>query len=225
MNFLERFLVGDITSLEKGQCKLSLILNKGAGIEDDVVFSNHDSYLNVVLNAGNKLTDFAAATSILEKEFKDKRVSLEYVEGESLISLQGPKAKDIVSSLINQSLDSMLFMTCGKFKVEKFNTEIIVSRCGYTGEDGFELSIKDDVIEAVCEYLFDEYEDILTPSGLGARDLLRLEAGMNLHGHDIDASISPVEALLMWTVRKKSAFTPFVGQKRLKEIRKVRIEI
>lgn len=96
-----------------------------------------------------------------------------------------------------------------------------MSRCGYTGEDGFELSIKDDVIEKVCEYLFDEFPGVLTPAGLGARDLLRLEAGMNLHGHDISVDTNPVEALLMWTVRKKSAFTPFVGQKRLKEIRKV----
>jgi aminomethyltransferase len=224
VHFLERFLVGDIASLTNGQCKLSLILNKNAGIEDDVVFANHDSYLNVVLNAGNKHEDFHAAQQILENDFKGKNVALEYVEDESLISLQGPKAKDIVSDLIGQNLDTMLFMSCGKFKADKFDTEIIVSRCGYTGEDGFELSIKDDKIESLCEYLFDKFEDILTPSGLGARDLLRLEAGMNLHGHDIDASINPVEALLMWTVRKKSVFTPFVGQKRLKEIRKVKRE-
>jgi aminomethyltransferase len=207
--------------LKDGECKLSLILNKDAGIQDDVVFSNHNSYLNVVLNAGNKHIDYQSAMDIYDKQFRDKDVHLEYVEDESLISLQGPRAKEIVSSLIGQNLDSMIFMTCNKFRAEKFNTDIIVSRCGYTGEDGFELSIKDDVIESVCEYMFDQFGDFLKPAGLGARDLLRLEAGMNLHGHDIGPEINPVEALLLWTVRKKSTFTPFLGQKRLKEIRKV----
>ena len=218
---MERFLVGDVANLNKGECKLSLILNKNAGIQDDVVFSNQDYYLNVVLNAGNKLMDYEAAFQIYDREFREKEVSLEYVEDESLVSIQGPRAKDIISALIGEKLDNMLFMTSQKFPVKKFNTEIMVSRCGYTGEDGFELSIKDDVIEKVCEFLFDEFPDVLTASGLGARDLLRLEAGMNLHGHDISEDINPMEALLLWTVRKKNKFAPFVGSKRLKEIRKV----
>lgn len=198
-----------------------MILNEHAGIQDDVVFSNHGSYLNVVLNAGNKLEDFAIATDLHKNEFQGKDVQLERVEDESLISIQGPRSKDIVSFLVGQNLDHLIFMNCQKFHLEKFNSEVIVSRCGYTGEDGFELSIKDDVIESVCEHLFDAFPDVLTPSGLGARDLLRLEAGMNLHGHDIDAQTNPVEALLMWTVRKENKFTSFVGQDKLQQIRKV----
>lgn len=221
-HFLERFLVGDICSAQKGHCKLSLILNEDAGIQDDVVFSNHGDYLNVVLNAGNKAEDLAKALDLHRAEFQGKDVRLESVEGESLISIQGPRAKDVVSYLVGQSLDRLVFMTCEKFFVERFASEVVVSRCGYTGEDGFELSIKNDVIEAVCEDLFDAFPEVLVPAGLGARDLLRLEAGMNLHGHDIDAQTNPVEALLMWTVRKKNQFASFVGQERLRQIRKVR---
>lgn len=164
------------------------------------------------------------AVDLHRNEFQGKDVRLECVEGESLISIQGPRSKDVVSFLVGQDLGHLTFMTAQKFLVGKFNSEVIVSRCGYTGEDGFELSIKDDVIESVCEYLFDAFPDVLIPAGLGARDLLRLEAGMNLHGHDIDAQTNPVEALLLWTIRKENQFTAFVGNDRLQKIRKVAIE-
>ena len=173
------------------------------------------------MNAGNKEKDYESAFQIFDNEFRDKEVQLEYVEDESLISIQGPKAKDIISFLVKENLDNMLFMSSGSFHIEKFSTDIMVSRCGYTGEDGFELSIKNNVISDICEYLFDEFPEILSPSGLGARDLLRLEAGMNLHGHDICEETNPMEALLLWTVRKKHTFAPFVGSKKLREIRKV----
>lgn len=186
------------------------------------MFTNCDDHFNVVLNAGNKWSDLKQAQEIQASEFAGKDLALHYVEDESLVALQGPRAVEIVESLINKDLSKMPFMTAGRFKCEKLGTELVVTRCGYTGEDGFELSVKDDVIVDLAEYLFDNF-DFLSPAGLGARDLLRLEAGLNLHGHDISTEINPAEALLMWTVRKENQFVPFVGQERLNQIREVDI--
>lgn len=212
-------MVGDIYSQNIGQSKLSLILNENAGIEDDVVFSNFGTHHNIVINAGNKENDYKRAVNLQQSEFGNKDLQLEYVEDETLISIQGPKAKLIIENLINQDVSKLAFMTCTKATATKFNKEIVVSRCGYTGEDGFELSVPDSIIEDLVEYIFSEHS-YLKPAGLGARDLLRLEAGMNLHGHDITPQISPVEALLMWTTRKSNQVHDFIGKTRLLEIKK-----
>lgn len=187
---------------------------------DDSVFSNYDDHFNVVLNAGNKITDLEHAKNIQASEFGGLDLALEYVEDESLIAIQGPRAVEIIQKLVGKDLSKMGFMNCAKFYSEILGSELVVSRCGYTGEDGFELSVKDDAVVNLAEYVFDHF-DFLKPAGLGARDLLRMEAGLNLHGHDISTDINPVEALLMWTVRKSNAFVPFVGQERLMEIKEV----
>lgn len=143
-----------------------------------------------------------------EKFFKSKDVGLDFRENESLIALQGPKAAHILQSLVKQDLNQISFMKFFKEKV--MGQEVIFYRTGYTGEDGFEISVPNQIVEQFCDKLFEDKQ--LKQAGLGARDTLRLEAGLCLHGHEITKDTSPVESLLQWTIRKQNQLTNFWGQ-------------
>jgi aminomethyltransferase len=147
----------------------------------------------LVINAGCKKTDVEHLRDNL-----DDNCELELLENRSLIALQGPKAEKVLSKFSNQIID-MFFMDTLKVQLQGF--EVWISRSGYTGEDGFEISIPNDNIIEFTEQLL-EIEDVL-PIGLGARDSLRLEAGLCLYGHDIDQNSSPTEAGLNWAISKK----------------------
>lgn len=154
----------------------------------------------MVLNAGNKQKDLDHFKKIKEQHFQNMDVSFKSLDDYSLIALQGPKAhlvlQDLLKSLVD--LNKIGFMTHFSASVSSINLSIY--RSGYTGEDGFEISVHNDqVINFVNLLLKDER---VKPAGLGARDSLRLEAGLCLHGNDIDESTNPAEAGLMWTVRK-----------------------
>lgn len=197
--FMERVVVGDIATLEEGTSRLSLICNAQGGIMDDTVISNAGDHLYVVVNAGNKDKDMAHFQAELESFSGD--ASMEYIQDRSLLALQGPGAQDVMSSLLPASVDltQMPFMTGGRMTVS--GLDCIVTRCGYTGEDGFEISVPSSDAVSLMRTLLDP-EQVL-PAGLGARDSLRLEAGLCLHGHDIDETTTPAEAALGWTISKR----------------------
>lgn len=161
----------------------------------------------MVLNAGNKLKDIAHFQKIKESLFQNSDIKFNPIEDCSLLALQGPKAHAVLQDLINKSknplnLDKIGFMT--HFSININGIALDVYRSGYTGEDGFEISINNNQVVAFADILLKDPR--VQPAGLGARDSLRLEAGLCLHGNDIDEGINPAEAGLMWTVRKNPVF-------------------
>jgi len=196
---LEKIVPADIQSLEPGQQRYSQFLNADGGILDDLMISRlglegHTHKLYLVVNAGCKDDDFAH----IEKHLPDG-VSLDIKDDLlSLIALQGPKAVDVLGAM-NPTVKDLTFMTHTDLMITD-SIWVHVSRSGYTGEDGYEIAVKHDDVEALVDK-FLEHPDVEL-IGLGARDSLRLEAGLCLYGHDIDTSVSPIEAGLIWSIQK-----------------------
>lgn len=144
---------------------------------------------------------------ILETEFKNKDIRLEILDENSLLAVQGPQTHIVLEKLFEQSVKEQMFMTSVVRSISKLDTKVIATRCGYTGEDGFEISVPNSKAVALADLLMrikdDKGEAFVAPSGLGARDSLRLEAGLCLYGHEMDETVSPVEAVLQWTISKR----------------------
>ena len=136
-----------------------------------------------------------------EEQFKDKDVTIEYIEDRSLIALQGPKAVNTLQSLVAGNLSNLSFMEAAFMAVPNIDESVLVSRCGYTGEDGFEISVSDRNVVKLFDLLLKQPD--IKPCGLGARDTLRLEAGLCLYGHDINTTTTPIEAALKWVLGKR----------------------
>ncbi|CAH0474348.1 unnamed protein product [Peronospora belbahrii] len=203
LEFLETVVVGDLQGLETGEAKLSLITNDKGGIMDDCVISRYDDHVYVVVNAGNQEIDLLHMQKRLEK-FKGDAI-IERMQDRALVALQGPGAVDIMETLHpTVTLKDLEFMH-GVYTPLKLQdgkvVDVILTRCGYTGEDGFEISVPSKDAETFFRALLQD-ERVLE-AGLGARDSLRLEAGLCLHGHDITAETTPVEAMLAWTIGKR----------------------
>jgi aminomethyltransferase len=195
---LERIVPADLRSLAPGQQRYSQLLNEAGGILDDMMITRSawkdmEGALYVVVNAGRKLGDYAHIMSNLPDV-----VELKVWDGLSLLALQGPKAVDVLSS-IDAKVRDISFMHSAQ--VSLHGVEAHVSRSGYTGEDGFEISVRaEDAVKVWHLFLT---HDAVKPIGLGARDSLRLEAGLCLYGHDINEATSPNEAGLMWSIAKR----------------------
>ena len=190
---LEALLTCDLALLGAGEQKYTLLLNEQGGIRDDLMVSRPDGNgIFLVVNAAMKDQDFAH----LEAGTAGKG-ELVRLEDRALLALQGPAAKDVMARLCPDAC-KLVFMQCGVFQLD--GVEVMMSRSGYTGEDGFEISIPEADAVRIAKLLLaqDEVEAI----GLGARDSLRLEAGLCLYGHDMDTSRTPVEASLIWALAK-----------------------
>ncbi|KAJ0395138.1 hypothetical protein ATCC90586_003602 [Pythium insidiosum] len=201
VRFLEQIVVADLAALQPGEAKLSLITNEQGGIIDDCVITNYDDHLYVVVNAGNQEIDVAHMQNVLAKFVGDAK--LERLTDRALVALQGPGAAEIMAALApNVNISDLAFMT-GVYTTLRSagGIDVILTRCGYTGEDGFEISVPSDKAEAFARELLKD-ERVLE-AGLGARDSLRLEAGLCLHGHDITPETTPIEATLAWTIPKR----------------------
>ncbi|KAL7884764.1 hypothetical protein AOLI_G00075340 [Acnodon oligacanthus] len=201
VKFVESLIVGDIEELKDNQGTLSLFTNTKGGIMDDLIVTKTDKeYLYMVSNAGCADKDSAHLQAKLQ-EFKaaGHDVDLEYME-ESLIALQGPSMAQVLQEGVCDDLSKLTFMTSVLTPV--FGIQgCRVTRCGYTGEDGVEISVPRESVVALTERLLVNSEVKL--AGLGARDSLRLEAGLCLYGNDIDETTTPVEASLVWTIGKR----------------------
>uniref|UniRef100_A0A9J8AU78 Aminomethyltransferase n=1 Tax=Cyprinus carpio carpio TaxID=630221 RepID=A0A9J8AU78_CYPCA len=201
MKFIESLIVGDIAELKDNQGTLSLFTNTKGGIMDDLIVTKTDrGYLYVVSNAGCADKDSAHMQARLQ-EFKaaGHDVDLEFME-ESLIALQGPSMAQVLQKGVGDDLRKLTFMTSVLTPV--FGIQgCRVTRCGYTGEDGVEISVPSGDVVSLTEKLLADSEVKL--AGLGARDSLRLEAGLCLYGNDIDETTTPVEASLVWTIGKR----------------------
>ena len=190
---LETLMPGDIAGLEQGQMRYSQFTNEAGGILDDLMVTNRGDYIFLVVNAGCKDADFAH----IQKHIGD-RIELEILANRGLIALQGPMAATVLNRHA-QGVEAMPFLTMQDIEID--GIACLVSRAGYTGEDGYEISVPGEKSVELAELLLAEAE--VEPIGLGARDTLRLEAGLCLYGHDIDETTSPIEAGLLWSIGKR----------------------
>jgi len=189
---LERLVPQDIAAVPPGRQRYAQFTNDDGGILDDLMVANFGDHLFLVVNAACKVQDEAHLRAHLSES-----CVIEPLADRALIALQGPKAEAALVKL-GADVSTMRFMDAGPRRVGGF--DCFVSRSGYTGEDGFEISVPAESAEALASALL-ENPDVL-PIGLGARDSLRLEAGLCLYGHDIDTATTPVEAALEWSVQK-----------------------
>ncbi|WP_342609462.1 glycine cleavage system aminomethyltransferase GcvT [Vibrio tritonius] len=189
---LEALVPVDILDLPEGKQRYAFFTNEQGGILDDLMVANLGLHLFVVVNAACKAQDIAHIQAHLPAD-----VSLEVIEDRALLALQGPKAAEVLARL-QPAVSTMSFMDIHQVSID--GVECIVSRSGYTGEDGYEISVPAAEATALARKLtaFDEVEWI----GLGARDSLRLECGLCLYGHDLDTTTTPVEASLLWAISK-----------------------
>jgi aminomethyltransferase len=191
---LERLVPGNICDLGEGRLRYTQFTNDKGGILDDLMVTNGGDHLFLVVNAACKDADLALLRAGLPGT-----VTVEPLEDRALIALQGPQAASALQRHAGADLSSLRFMASAVMTIA--GVEARVSRSGYTGEDGFEISLPAADTEAVARGLLDEPE--VEPIGLGARDSLRLEAGLCLYGHDIDTTTTPVEAALQWSIGKR----------------------
>ncbi len=204
---LEKIIPADLHSLKLNQSKYSFLLNDNGGIIDDLIITKTETGFCIILYAACKENDVKQISKYLSLEHKS------YLNSDlSLIALQGPKAAEILEKLI-PGVSILKFMNGDIFKFNGSN--IYITRSGYTGEDGFEISIPNSKVEILIKLLVNNK---VKPIGLGARDTLRLEAGLCLYGHDLNEEINPIEANLKWAIAKKRREEGgFNGWKKIKD--------
>ncbi|MBZ5877605.1 glycine cleavage system aminomethyltransferase GcvT [Chromohalobacter israelensis] len=188
---IETLVPADIVGLPAGMQRYALFTGNEGGILDDLMIVNRGDDLYVVVNAACKDQDVTHLRTGLDAAHQVE------VLDRSLLALQGPQAKDVMARLCPEACD-LVFMRHGQF--DALGTTLWISRSGYTGEDGFEISVPKDAAETLARWLVEQPE--VEPIGLGARDSLRLEAGLCLYGHDLDTHTTPAEASLIWAVGK-----------------------
>lgn len=211
---LESLLPGAFLGLKPGKLRYSLLLADDGGILDDLIVTNRGEDFYIVVNGATKHGDIAHIAARLPEG-----VTLEHLTGHALLALQGPEAARALATLglvpahdPARTLESLVFMEAAPFLWGA--VELGVSRSGYTGEDGFEISVRADHVEALADALL--AHEAVRPIGLGARDSLRLEAGLPLYGHDLSVETDPVEADLAFAIpARRRAAADFPGAARI----------
>ncbi len=208
---LETLTPTDLQGLAPGEIRYSLLLNEVGGILDDLMIGRPaepqaQGMLYVVVNAACKEADWARIEAKLGAD-----VVVERADANALIALQGPLAKDVMAGIAPEAL-RLTFMRFGRFMWN--GAPLVIARSGYTGEDGFEILCPAAVAAAFARTLL--ADERVKPIGLGARDSLRLEAGLCLYGHDLTPEISPAEASLAWAIgKRRRAENGFPGAERI----------
>jgi aminomethyltransferase len=192
---LESLIPMDVLGLGVGKQRYGLLTNDAGGIVDDLMFTNRGDHLFIIVNGACKVGDLAWMRERLAASHP--AVKLEYQESAALLALQGPQAVAALSRLL-PGLEKLVFMTGADFVWQ--NAPLFITRSGYTGEDGFEISVPGESADKFARALLAQPE--VKPIGLGARNSLRLEAGLCLYGNDIDETTNPVEAALTWAIQK-----------------------
>ena len=216
---LQKIFPTDLQKLSSNQSKYSFLMNEKGGIYDDLIITKLlDGYM-IILNAACKDNDL----SIIKSKLGDK-YNLNLDNNLSLIAIQGPEAKDVLEKII-PDVSKLKFMNGNKFKYN--SKDIYITRSGYTGEDGFEISLPNEDSVIFTEKLIESGSSLV---GLGARDTLRLEAGLCLYGHDINENTSPIEANLKWAISKNRIDDDYPGSSNIKDqitkgVNKIRVGI
>jgi aminomethyltransferase len=193
---LEKLIPADVKGVQLGQQKYSLLLAENGGILDDLMFSRWPGGIYMVVNGAVKYEDIGHL-----REHLPDAITINHLDDRALLALQGPKAFDVLKRHTTGKwpLEALVFMRGGQFEIA--GVDAYISRSGYTGEDGFEISIPADAAEKIADLLCAEPE--VKPIGLGARDSLRLEADLPLYGHDLDPETTPIMAALGFAVASK----------------------
>lgn len=240
-DFMERVTVADINEIDSSNnatnkiptkglalnnASLSLMLSESGGILDDCIITNLSDSIYMVSNAGCAEQDWNWLNKWC-KHYKNEGmdIELERLSDFSLLALQGPKAVNALEKIVHDSADStdfktFGFMTCRRLRL-KNDIECLVSRLGYTGEDGFEIQVHSSKAPELASLILENDASVPVEwAGLGARDILRLEAGLCLYGHDLDSHTTPIEGTLLWTIGKRQRkLGTFIGSdKVLKQI-------
>ena len=189
---LETVMPGDFQAARDMKPKYSLLLDENGGILDDLMATRRGDDFYVVVNGATKAGDIA----YLEKRLPT--LAVDYMKEQALLALQGPRAAEVLETIV-PGVSEMAFMEAGPFRA--FGHPVWISRSGYTGEDGYEISIPAVAVEQLADTLV--AHELVKPIGLGARDSLRLEAGLPLYGHDLDPEITPVMAGLNFAINKR----------------------
>ena len=193
---VEAVLPIDLSTLKLGQQRYSLLLDEDGGVLDDLMVSRWPDALYLVVNGATKWDDMGTLREALPDD-----ITLNYLDDRALLALQGPKAADALARRATGEypLSALTFMKFGQFRIA--GHDVTIARAGYTGEDGFEISLPADAAAEIADLLCAEPE--VKPIGLGARDSLRLEAGLPLYGHDMSPETSPIEAGLIFGINKR----------------------
>ncbi len=190
---LETVVPGDIAALKDGRVRYTLLLDEGGGILDDLMVTRRGEELYIVVNGATKWDDLA----VLREALPDA-ITINHLDEDALLALQGPDAATALARFA-PGVAELSFMQAARFELA--GTSAWISRSGYTGEDGFEIAVPAEAVEAVADALMAQRE--VKPIGLGARDSLRLEAGLPLYGHDLDDRTTPVAADLAFAIGKR----------------------
>ncbi len=193
---VEAVLPIDLSTLKLGQQRYSLLLDEDGGVLDDLMVSRWPDALYLVVNGATKWDDMGTLREALPDD-----ITLNYLDDRALLALQGPKAADALArhATGEYPLSALTFMKFGRFQLA--GHDVTIARAGYTGEDGFEISLASNAAAEIADLLCAEPE--VKPIGLGARDSLRLEAGLPLYGHDMSLETSPIEAGLIFGINKR----------------------
>jgi glycine cleavage system T protein (aminomethyltransferase) len=196
--------INHVATMKPLQARYNVFPNESGGAHDDVIFYRLPNRWLLVVNAGNanKMWDYLQTRRSGDVELTDLRAE------NALIAVQGPRSVDALAPLVAGDIAALKYYTCIETTIG--GTKAIVARTGYTGEDGFEVFLPDDAAIGLWDALLNENKDVLEPCGLGARDVLRLEAGMPLYGHELTEEITPLQAGIGWAV--KFAKPDFVGK-------------
>lgn len=207
--FLNYVTLGNISGLSVNKARYSMILNENGGVKDDIIVYNLGNEYMVVVNAGNLDKDWQWLNKHKPSDVNLKDISSEI----ALLAVQGPKAVEILQTLLETDIADMRYFTISDLKIKDLNPKFCkIARTGYTGEDGFEVFISKEQSGDFWNKLI---EMSVKPCGLGCRDTLRLEAGMPLHGHEISEEINPIDAGFIKTINwdndfiGKDKLTPF----------------
>lgn len=209
VKFTEWVMPADVAKMPSGTSVLTMIPNERGGLLDDCIITKYEDHIFVVLNAGCKEKD----VEHLEKMRAEFKGDVQLVPLErSLVALQGPKAAQILSHYVDNLAD--LDFLHGRKEVIIKGMKTQVTRCGYTGEDGFEIAAENKEVGNLVDLLMEKDAKLI---GLGARDSLRLEGGMNLYGHELSEDINPVAARFMWAIPKRRMEEGgFIGYEKIK---------
>jgi aminomethyltransferase len=189
---LEKIFPLDLKNLKLNSSKYSFLMNDKAGVHDDLIITKLEEGFLIILNAACKDNDFKILSGLLKDKYK-----MVLDDQRSLIAIQGPKSVDILNQIL-EKVEDLNFMSGNWFTYK--DQKLYVTRSGYTGEDGFEISITNELAEVFTQELLEKGAKLI---GLGARDTLRLEAGLCLYGHELGIETTPIEASLKWAISKE----------------------
>ena len=189
---LEKIFPLDLKKLKLNHSKYSFLMNNDAGIYDDLIITKIEGGFLIILNAACKKSDFEILSKLLKNKYK-----MILDEKRSLVAIQGPKSVEILNDVV-KGVEDLNFMTGNWFLFN--DKKVYITRSGYTGEDGFEISVENELADKFTRKLIEKGAKLI---GLGARDTLRLEAGLCLYGHELDKGKTPIEANLKWAISKE----------------------